>query len=91
MKPNTKQKPTEEIDDKQLELEIRQMARKQIKWLLSQEDTMLLKHEMELKHSILRSMAPNLFPKLAADTEIPEEETKLTAEEQEHLNKILDG
>ena len=80
-----------ELDDKEVAAEIRLMAAKQIRWLLGQEDTMLMKHEMELKHSIIRAMAPNLFPKLAADTEIPEEETKLTAEEQEHLNKILDG
>lgn len=82
---------TNPLEDKKVAEEIRKMAADQIKWLLSQTDQMLLPDEKKLKYDILKGMAPNLFPKLKFEEEIPEEETKLTAEEQEHLNQILNG
>jgi hypothetical protein len=90
MSRNRSEDLTKELEDKELVAYVRQKAAKQIKFLLESHDSMLIESELALKHSIIRAIAPNLFPKLAENTDIPVEETKLTAEEQEHLNKILD-
>ena len=76
-------------DDKSLGEEIRDMAAKQIKAILLLPDQQCLPHELKLKYEILRAIGPSVVPKLNPDLDIPTEETKLTAEQQEHLNKIL--
>jgi len=81
----------QQVDDRKLAEEIRDMAAKQIKSILLLQDHVCRPHELKLKYDILRAIGPSLFPKLNPDSEIPEAETKLTPEEQEHLNKILNG
>lgn len=79
------------IDDKPLADEIRKLAADKIRWLLRQHDSNLMPDEKKLRNDILRSLAPNLFPRPKEDAEIPDEETKLTDDQKEQLNKILDG
>lgn len=78
------------LEDKELAMQIRKMAANHINFLLRTSDQKLLQDEKKLKYDIIRSLAPNLFPKLKQDEEILEEEIKLSDEEQAHLNKILD-
>lgn len=80
------------LEDKKLAEQIRRLAADRIKWLLSQNEANLMPDEKKLKHDILRSLAPNMFPKPKVEEDSPtDEETKLTPEQEKHLNKILNG
>lgn len=69
--------------------EIRDMAAKQIKKILMLSDQECLPHELKLKYEILRAIGPSLVPKLNPEAEAVAEEIKLSPEQQDHLNKIL--